>query len=39
MNSFFNKTTRLQTFGYMTTGLNYRLKINHPFKEFFIGGV
>jgi len=23
----------------MTIGLNHRLKINHPFREFFIGGV
>ena len=23
----------------MTIGLSYRLKINHPFREFFIGGV
>ena len=33
------KTTRFQTSSYMTTGLNYRLKINHPFREFFIGRV
>ena len=33
------KTTRFQTSVYVTTGLNYRLKINHPFREFFIGGV
>ena len=24
---------------FQTTGLNYRLKINHSFREFFIGGV
>ena len=29
-------TTRLQTSGYVTAGLSYRLKINHPFREFFI---
>lgn len=23
----------------MTAGLSYRLKINHPFREFFTGGV
>ena len=29
------ETTRFQTSGNMTTGLNYRLKINHLFREFF----
>ena len=24
---------------FQTTGLNYKLKINHSFREFFIGGV
>ena len=36
------KATRppqFQTSGYVTTGLSNRLKINHPFREFFIGGV
>ena len=33
------ETTRFQTSGYVTTGLNYRVKINHPFREFFIGRV
>ena len=33
------ETTRFQTFSCVTTGLNYRLTINHPFREFFIGGV
>ena len=29
-------TTRLQTSGNVTAGLSYRLKINHPCREFFI---
>ena len=28
-----------RTFSYVTTGLSYKLKINHPFRGFFIGGV
>ena len=33
------ETTSFQTSSYVTPRLNYRLKINHPFREFFIGGV
>ena len=33
------EATRFQTSSYVSTGLNYRLKLNHPFREFFIGGV
>ena len=33
------ETPRFQTSGYVTTGLSNRLKINHPFREFSIGGI
>ena len=32
------ETPGFQTSGYVT-GLSYRLKINRPFREFFIGGI
>ena len=33
------ETSGFQTSGYVTAALSYKLKINHPFREFFIGGV
>ena len=33
------ETIGFQTSSYVTTGLNYRPKINHPFREFFICGL
>ena len=32
------ETSRFQTSGYVTTGLNCRLKLKHPFRECFISG-
>ena len=32
------ETSGFQTSGYVTAALSYKLKINHPFREFFIGG-
>ena len=31
--------SKVQDHWFQTTGLNYKLKINHSFREFFIGGV
>ena len=33
------ETSGFQTSGYVTAGLSYKLKINHHFRDFFIGGV
>ena len=33
------ETSGFQTSGCVTAGLSYKLKINHHFREFFIGGI